>query len=225
MELITILLGLLPGFAWLFFFLGEDDHKEPKKLIAFTFIMGAAAAFVALFAELFLSSLIQGLGIARLSIFALLIFALTEEFIKFCAAYLSVKKNPAFDEPVDAMIYMVVAALGFATVENLGAINGTVYGQGALLVNIFATTSLRFVGATLLHALTSAIVGYYWAMTIREFEIKKPLLWGLLIATLLHCLFNYLIIILGNAAYTLVFLIIIAFFVLGDFEKLKKEAV
>lgn len=225
MEFIVVLLGFLPSFAWLFFFLREDEHREPKKLIALAFVMGAAFAFLALFAEVFLNSLIPGAGIAKFSVLGLFVFALTEEFLKFAAAYMSVKKNPAFDEPVDAMIYMVVAALGFATIENLGAVSGGIPGQGALLANIFATASMRFVGATLLHALTSAIVGYYWAISIRSFGAKRPLLWGFFLAALLHTIFNYLIIVMGSAIYTLVFLVAAAFFVLGDFEKLKGKIV
>jgi len=44
---------------------------------------------------------------------------------------------------------------------------------------------------------------------------------GFLIATVLHATFNYLILNLGDIAYTVVFLLIVGFFVLNDFEKLK----
>jgi len=40
MLYIFILLGLLPSFAWLFFFLKEDTHPEPKKMIALVFFLG-----------------------------------------------------------------------------------------------------------------------------------------------------------------------------------------
>jgi len=227
MLTINIILGLLPGFAWLLFYLEEDPHPEPRGLIAKTFVFGAAFAFIALWAELLLTPALKSLGIQKLAIPSLLGLALIEEFLKFGAAYLSVYKNSAFDEPTDAMIYMVVAALGFATVENLGAI-GSVYAsasQAAMLNNIFSTASLRLVGATLLHSLTSAVLGYYWAKGIRDFGAKKFIVLGLSLATALHAIFNYLIINVGNIIYTVVFLAIIGFFVLSDFEKLKREAV
>lgn len=225
MTIITLILALLPGFAWLLFYLHEDLHPEPKRLIAYTFVVGMASAFFALAVEIFFKSAFKSVGIAELSLVPLILFSLIEEVAKFGAAYLSVHKNPEFDEPVDAMIYMVVAALGFATVENIGALTSGVPAQTALLSQVFAATSVRFVGATLLHSLASAIVGYSWATGIRDMQVKKYLAWGLLVAAALHTIFNYLIIIYGNVAYVAVFLVIIGFFVLNDFEKLKRRAI
>jgi RsiW-degrading membrane proteinase PrsW (M82 family) len=224
MLTLNIILGLLPGFAWLLFYLEEDLHPEPKRLIAKTFIMGAAFAFFALWAEVIFTSALKSVGIEKLAIPALLGLALIEEFLKFGAAYLSIHKSPAFDEPTDAMIYMVTAALGFATVENLGAIGSLAPSQMALLNDVFATTSLRFVGATLLHSLTSAVLGYWWAIGIRDFGAKKYITLGIVAAMVLHAIFNYLIISMGNVIYTVVFLAVVGFFVLSDFEKLKRKA-
>ena len=225
MNLLTIILGLLPGFAWLFFFLQEDQHPEPKRLILKTFLAGAAGGSFALAAPILLHSAFGLLQFQQLIFLSFIVLALVEEIIKFFAAYFVVRKNPAFDEPVDAMIYMVVAALGFATVENLGAVSGGGgSGQFALLSNALTTTTLRFVGATLLHALTSALVGYWWAIGIRRFMAKKYIIYGLAAATLLHGIFNYLIISFGSIIYAIAFLIVAAFFVLADFEKLKGKA-
>ncbi|MDP2598748.1 MAG: PrsW family intramembrane metalloprotease [Candidatus Liptonbacteria bacterium] len=223
-------LGLLPGFIWLVFYLNEDLHPEPKGLIALTFFFGIISAFAALYGERILNAYMNPkilTLIAPLSIFQLFYLvglAAIEETVKFLAAYMSVHKNREFNEPVDAMIYTTVAALGFATIENLGALNNS-SGGTAMLSGILTTTSIRFVGATLLHSLTSGFVGYYWALGIREFGIKKYLFAGLALATILHTIFNYLIINFGNLIYIVVFLIIIGFFVLNDFEKLKKRAI
>lgn len=224
MNLITIILGLLPGFVWLFFFLQEDEHPEPKRLIVKTFLAGAAGAFLALGVEIILNSAFGLLQFQKLVFLSFVVLAFVEEVIKFLAAYFVVHKNPAFDEPVDAMIYMVVAALGFATAENLGAINsGGGGGQFALLSNAFTTSTLRFVGATLLHVLASALVGYWWAIGIRRFIAKKFIIYGLGAATFLHGIFNYLIISFGNIMYATAFLIAAAFFILADFEELKRK--
>ncbi|MDO8536676.1 MAG: PrsW family glutamic-type intramembrane protease [bacterium] len=232
MTLLAIILGFLPGLVWLFFYLKEDLHPEPKRMIALVFFMGLVSAFVALVAERFINqnvpqSILQ--LVAPISIyqgFYLLVLALVEELTKFGAAYFSVHKNPNFDEPVDAMIYMVVAGLGFATLENLGAISGaSIPGQTAILSNIFTTTSLRFVGATLLHSLTSGLIGYYWATGIRKFEVKRYIFRGLAFATILHAFFNYLIIDYGNMVYIVLFLVVVGFFVLNDFERLKGKRV
>ena len=225
MNILTIILSLIPGFAWLFFYLREDPHPEPKRLIVFTFVVGMAFAFLALAIEVVMNSALHGFGVEKLTIFSLLCLALIEEFLKFWAAYWSIGKSPEFNEPVDAMIYMVVAALGFATVENLGAIGGIKSAETAILSSVFVTTSLRFVGATLLHSLASAVFGYYWALGIREFKAKRYIFIGIIVATLLHAFFNYLIINYGNLAYSVVFLAIVGFFVLSDFEKLKRRVI
>lgn len=221
MSILTILLGLLPGFAWLFFYLQEDLHPEPKRLLAKTFLAGMAAAGAALLVEMFLNINFKILEFKNFVFLSFALLALVEETAKFAAAYWTVRKSSAFDEPVDAMIYMVVAALGFATVENLGAISGGGGGQFALLGNAFTITTMRFVGATLLHTLTSAILGYWWAIGVRKFLVKKYVVYGLLIVAFLHGIFNYLIISFGNVIYSVVFIIIVAFFVLADFEELK----
>ena len=221
MTLLGAALGLLPGFAWLIFYLQEDLHPEPKRLIAVTFIVGSAAAFFALGLELLTNSALAAIGIGYLGAVSLFVLAFVEEGVKFAAAYLVVHKNKAFDEPVDAMIYMVVAALGFATVENIGALTGGTQNQLALVSTIFAAVSLRFVGATLLHALCSGLVGYAWARGIRNMSVLPHVVVGLTIASALHAIFNYLIINHGNIIYTAIFLLVIGFFVLGDFEELR----
>lgn len=225
--------ALLPGFAWLFFYLKEDVHPEPMRVIVRTFIGGGVFALLALFLQLalkqfglsFTGGAIPWLGGAEATaIIAIVLFALIEEIAKFWAAYTSIHDDPAFDEPIDAMIYLVVAALGFATVENLGAVAGTpgTYSDLAFVGMVAQTVVFRFVGATLLHTLTSAIVGYHWARDIRRLRAGGGgIAIGIIIATALHVGFNYLIITYGNIAYAVGFVAIIGLFVLNDFEKLK----
>ncbi len=224
MSILTIILGLLPGFAWLFFYLQEDPHPEPKRLIALTFFMGAASAVIALGVEVISGVAFRAAGTSTVSLIALLFFAFIEETLKFGAAYVSVHRQPAFDEPIDAVIYTVVAALGFATVENLGAIQGG-GAETALVAAAFETASFRFVGATLLHTLTSGLIGYYWALSIRNFGKRQLLAFGILLGTVLHTGFNYLILQYGIFMYALIFVAILGFFAFHDFEKLRDERV
>ncbi len=217
---ISLVLGLLPGFAWLVFYLGEETHPEPKRLIVFTFVIGMAFGFFAVAVEMFFNKTLGGWNVDEFSIVSLVGLALIEESMKFAAAHFAVSRSPAFNEPTDAMIYTIVAALGFATLENIGALSNVA--TGATFVPALLTTlSFRFVGATLLHSLTSAIVGYYWALGLVRGKTKRYILLGLAIATALHAYFNYLILNYGDSAYGIVFLVIVGFFVLNDFEKLK----
>jgi RsiW-degrading membrane proteinase PrsW (M82 family) len=224
MLIISLVFGLLPGFAWLIFYLGEADHAEPKRLIIFTFVVGMAFGFFTVAIENIFSGWATGIGIQELSLLSLLGLAAIEEMMKFAAAHFAINRNPGFTEPVDAMIYMIVAALGFATLENIGAISGLTP-QAALLPAVFETVSLRFVGATLLHTLTSGVVGYYWAVGIVKGKVKWYLPLGLVIAAILHTTFNYLILTYGDTIYSVILLIIVGFFVLNDFEILKARPI
>src|SRR3989344_1952848 len=93
-----VLLGLLPSFAWLAFYLQEDLHPEPRRLIFFTFLARAAVTLVVFALQLAGSAGAALLGFpsrARAPLFGL---APTEELFKFGAAYFVVgrprEENP-----------------------------------------------------------------------------------------------------------------------------------
>jgi len=226
MNLSGIILGFIPGFVWLSFYLEEDPHPEPRRLIGFTFVLGAISTMLALFVQVNLKdmgilwaltpeNLISGSGIL-----ALLLLASVEEICKFGAAYLAVFKARDFDEPIDAMVYTIAAALGFATIENIGVLQGQ-FSDQTLLTGILGVTSARFVGATLLHALSAAFMGYYWALS-KKYGDKIYIFMGLIVATVLHAGFNFLILNYDSIVYPLTLLIIGGFFTLEDFEELKR---
>jgi RsiW-degrading membrane proteinase PrsW (M82 family) len=229
MNFLIIILGLLPGFVWLLFYLNEDANPEPKKIIALVFAAGIISAVVAYFLQLAATCVItyhfadcrRNLAENEIDLTPtlILIFAAVEEFVKFGAVWFTAARTKYFDEPIDAMIYMAVAALGFATVENLGALFGIT--TEPFMDGIFETAAFRLVGTTLLHTLTASIVGYFWALEIRNFKSGKFLAYGLLLGITLHVIFNYLILIYSNLIYPIIFVAIAGFFVLGDFDKLK----
>jgi len=229
MLFLSLLLGLVPGFAWLVFYLSEDPHPEPKRLIVFTFVVGIAFGFFTIIIEQIFNGAIAQLGVAELSIASLLGLALIEELMKFAAAYFAVGKSPELDEPIDAMIYMIVAALGFATLENIGALTNAVAAatsgsHAGLIASFFETASLRFVGATLLHSLASGVVGYHWALGMKHKKLVEYLFTGIVFATILHTTFNWLILNNAEIGYAVLFLLVVGFFVLNDFEKLKTNS-
>ncbi|OGY96822.1 MAG: hypothetical protein A2122_00045 [Candidatus Liptonbacteria bacterium GWB1_49_6] len=233
MNWFAIVFGILPGIVWLFFYLQEDLHPEPKKLLIKTFLIGGLFAFLALLVELLADcSLVRNFqncfeetsSAIPLSLTIIIVFSLIEEVAKFMGAFVSVHKNPAFNEPVDAMIYAVVASLGFATVENIGAI-GLDASHGGFTTDPLEIIALRFIGATLLHTLASAAVGYYWALSIRDFGESRLILIGIAVATGLHALFNYLILEYGRMILPVLLLVVAGFFIIGDFEKLKRKNV
>jgi protease PrsW len=226
--LILIIVAILPALIWLMFFLREDIHPEPRRLIIRTFLIGAAATAPALVLQIAFKNFIGDTYL----ITSFIGLAIIEEAFKFFAAHYSINHTSFFDEPIDAMIYMVAAASGFATVENI------LIGIGSL--NTLTTTSLlatsnvillRFVGATLLHILASAIIGYYWAKTLKCKGVipgcYAPLAQGFILATVIHVVFNYFVATTGNSnlLYSSLVLIVAAFFVFNDFEILKKKTI
>ena len=226
---LAIIFGILPGFAWLIFYLQEDPHPEPRRLIVYVFLVGGIVTFLAVGLEIGYLNALKLLG-WQTPIALLTGLAIIEEVLKFAATYASIHRSRYFDEAVDAMIYMVVASLGFATAENIlfavGDIQeGLTAGimESSLIGGVFETISLRFVGATLLHTLASAIVGYYWALGIAQRREKHFIALGLLCATPFHSFFNFLIITYGPGQiyYSTLLLVIVAAVVLHDFEKIK----
>lgn len=228
MGFLAVALGFLPGFAWLYFYMQEDPKPEPKRLIFKTFCYGMAGAVFALAAELLFNKYVpsEAPGIL-IPVASLLGLALIEELAKFISARTAVHKDPAFDEPIDAMIYALVAALGFATLENVGALISPYLRPASFVTttNLFEMVSFRFVGATLLHALTGAVIGYHWAWSIREFGRTRILIGGIVVATVLHAFFNYLILSFESYFQPIIFLMIVGFFVLADFERFKNKKI
>jgi len=210
MVIIPSILGLLPAVLWLIFFLREDAARpEPKRMIIYVFIGGALAAGASVIPEFYLQKYFPPPTGAPAYMSALLgPFAFIEEVVKFLIVYLIIKKSTYFDEGVDAMIYMITAGLGFAAVENILNLIGT-----DSIIEIF---TLRSIGATLLHALASGILGFHWA--------RGYLVPGIIAATLLHWGFNYSVLLFQNIEiYTTGLLLLAAIFLFHDFEILKAK--
>lgn len=224
-ALLAIVVGLAPSMVWIWFFLREDEaHPEPKKLLLYVFLSGAAMTFFVYGPQVYLVNLLSHIDVGQFSALSLLLLAGLEEAFKFLAVYLTVGRHKEFDEPLDAMIYMIVAALGFAAIENVASLFQP---ANALIKEIgpFEVTSLRFVGATLLHSLSSGLVGYYWGMAKAcKRNIVPYIIEGIGVAAILHAIFNYLILIFEpETLLAPLFLVAIAFFVLNDFEELKQR--
>ena len=237
-----ILLGLLPSLIWLSFYLKKDKNPEPNSMILKVFFFGMLIAPIAIIFELaliwllnpttnpldILSKISQNNFIGAL-LAATLIPALVEEYLKYFVVKLKVIKKSIFDEPTDAMIYCIIAALGFASVENLMIlfkISFPNFGQALGVIGF------RFLGATLLHILASAIVGYWLARGLLELKKRtKFILIGLALAIIFHSCYNYLILATFNQAdHRLIFfslivilLISVAMIVSYCFRKLKKQ--
>jgi len=207
---IYLIAGVLPCFLWLMFYLKRDRHPEPKKEIAKVFLLGGLVTAPAVAMEIFLINAISVLGlpeIIALLLANILAIAFIEEYAKYFAVWVreqAAQQNRHLDEPVDFVIYMVAAALGFAAVENLlfllPSVQGHLFAGTALLhpesaAFIVWLSLFRSFTAILLHTLCSGVLGYYMAMAFCRRKKKTGiLLRGFLLVSCLHGLYNFSII-------------------------------
>ncbi len=231
--------GFVPALIWLWFWLHEDNKKpEPAGMVARVFVAGGLAVVFAFIIQKLLSSVLTKTGFGTLdysspelsvafffsSFGFLLAWAATEEIIKFSATYLSAYRNRNFDEPIDAMIYAVTAAIGFAAVENTLFLLSTIL-SGETSTFFILTGNLRFLGATVVHIVSSAIVGGLVGIAFCSPKLTKTFatICGLFTASILHGLFNFLIITSSGRDMIWIFvaLWLVAIFVLYFFERVK----
>lgn len=153
--------------------------------------------------------------------------ALTEEILKYSVVKMKVLNSYELDEPLDIMIYMVVVALGFAALENALYLFSPIddISFNAVIKTAITISFIRFIGATFLHTLSSALVGYFVAISF--FNLKQRLeltVTGILIATILHGLYNFSIITLRSPFNFIIPIAIIgglAIFIMSKFNKIK----
>ena len=154
----------------------------------------------------------------------LIAWAVIEEMLKFAAVLFCGNSFAFFDEPADALVYMITAALGFAAIENTLFLLAP-FANGEFATGVM-TGNLRYVGAALLHTAASGAVGialglaYYHSRAMKIFAS----IIGLSVAIALHALFNFFIIKNSGANMFIVFLHlwIIIVIVIFFFERLKR---
>ena len=205
---------------WLWFWLKEDSHPEPRAVLISTFIAGMIVVPLAMVFEYIVS-----FPIGLTGSLSLLAWAFIEEILKYFAVRKTAFCKSCFDEPVDAIIYMITAALGFASLENTLFILKT-FSDGGILSGL-DIGNMRFIGATLLHTASSAIVGAFIAFSLRKSRknLKKNTYLGIFVAGLLHFAFNYLIIESGggNILKVMIPLWLIIIALIFIFEKVKSN--
>jgi RsiW-degrading membrane proteinase PrsW (M82 family) len=208
----------VPGLLWLYAFYRLDRYEpEPAWLLARTFCLGALALGPALGVEILGMQILTGPGgvdsIQNLSLQArlpllFLVVAPVEELAKFFAAWLSVGNDPEYDEPMDGVIYLVAAALGFSTAENL-------YYISRLPPAALAT---RGVFSCFLHASASGLVGFWWS----EHRFQGRSVWVIPGALLAACLVHGLFDLIAFSDYRYTFFALAVFLALLDLALMKR---
>lgn len=217
--LYALLGGILPVLLWLWFWLKEDArHPEPRGLIMLSFIAGMVTIAIAIPLEKLAYNTIPD------KTHLIIVWAVIEEMLKFGAVLFVAMRSRFFDEPADALVYMITAALGFAAIENTLFLLAP-FGSGEFTSGVM-TGNLRYVGAALLHTAASGAVGIALGLVYYRGRVLKLFasLLGLSFAIVLHALFNFFIMKDDGADMLIVFLflwiaiVVVIFF----FEKLKR---
>jgi len=217
----SLLGGILPAIVWLLFWLREDGkNPEPKTLIVLAFLSGMLAVPLVLPFEMWVYNFFR-----YSALLTFILWAFFEETFKYIACRISVLGRRDMDEPIDAMIYLITAALGFSALENTFFLIQP-FLENDILGGII-TGNLRFVGASLLHIVASASVGVFIALSFNRKTRRWPIsatLKGLAVAIILHTLFNLFIMKNSSVAVFTVFLFVWGAIVvlLSLFEKVKR---
>ena len=211
--------GMVPALLWLWFWLKQEEkNPEPKGVLALVFLMGIVAVAFVLPIQKYIQAEVGGEELR------LVLWASAEEVLKYIAVLLVLYRTKFIDEPIDWPIYMITAALGFAAIENMLFLIKPL-SSGATAVGLLAG-GLRFLGANLLHSISSGILGIALGISLHMGGVVKKfyLLVGLILAIALHSAFNFFIIRNGGSDFLKVFafLWVATIIVMLLFEKVRR---
>jgi RsiW-degrading membrane proteinase PrsW (M82 family) len=217
--IIALIGGTVPALFWLWFWLKENQEKpEPKGLLIICFILGMLSVIFVLPIQKFIQSNISSHQLQIIS------WASMEEIIKYLAVMIIVYRSSYIREPIDWPIFLITVALGFAAFENtLFLIKPLTLNQATVGL---LTGQLRFLGSTLLHAVSSGIVGIALGLSFNMEWVKRKwyLFIGLILAISLHSVFNFFIMDNNGSNFLRVFafLWVVTIIIMLLFEKIRR---
>ena len=204
MGILALLVPVIPGILWLALLYRTDKYEpEPKRAVALTFVLGILAIIPAFLGERYgdrlypylravesVTAMPDGISIdpIPLAIGCFLIIGPCEELAKFLAVRLVMFRSKEFDEPLDGIIYASAAALGFASLENVFYVIDFTHGLGIR----WAALGLRSFLALPGHIIFGSVWGY--ALGRKKFDPSYPVWSRVLLASLLHGVYDFVLI-------------------------------
>lgn len=153
----ALLMAGVPAMLWLGYFYSQDRvEPEPRSYVLGCYLLGG---FVAAPSAAFLVALtgpatsMQVLSVERW-IYAIAIVGLAQEACKYVVIRYTLYLSPEFDEPLDGIIYMSAAGIGFATYESLHYLQAS---GGQIFLSAGAA---QCVVTTLAHASFAGVLGF-----------------------------------------------------------------
>jgi len=185
--MLLLALSIAPGLAIILFIYRKDSYdREPKRYLLVSFFLGMLSVIPAFILETAGKFLFGDMGrsssIFFYAFFAFVVVAASEEASKFAMVKWYAYPKKTFDEPFDGIVYSVLVAMGFATVENILYVQKS--GLGTAILRMFLSVPA--------HASFGIIMGYY--IGLAKFNKAKSTVYlamGLLLAIFFHGAFDF----------------------------------
>jgi RsiW-degrading membrane proteinase PrsW (M82 family) len=182
--------GIAPGLALLSFFYLKDEYEaEPIPYVLRTFIYGALLVLPIMFIQ----HVLQVENLIKSEFFdAFISSGMFEELFKWLLLYYVIYRNVEFDEPFDGIVYGASVSLGFATTENIFYLvsHGVEHAVSRALLPVSS------------HALFGVIMGFYLSKAKFTEGLKVTgVIVALILPTLLHGFYDYILISQENWIY------------------------
>lgn len=183
---LLLLFAVLPGLLIAFAMFRVDRYEpEPFVPLALSFVFGAGATVPAVWVEMWAFEHLSGEPtVLETFVLAFVVVGLNEEVFKFLVLRLVAYPFSFFNEPLDGIVYSVMAAMGFATMENLA------YADRFGL----ETVVLRALTAVPAHLFFAIVAGYFAGVAKFAPPARRArlLVRGLLLAVALHGFYDLL---------------------------------
>lgn len=187
MNPLLIALAILPALVICYAIYRIDKFdKESHWQLIICFVLGMLVTYPAMKLEEIGQNygLEDSPGFWLLLVLSYIVVGLSEELTKFLALMFYAYPRKEFNEPLDGIVYAVMIAMGFATLENI--LYADQYG--------YHTTFIRAFTAVPAHGVFAVIMGYY--VGLAKFDKPKRfslIAMGLLIPVLIHGTYDFFI--------------------------------
>ena len=213
-----LIIAILPVLLIGMYIYAKDKDKEPKSLLLKLLLGGIGSALLCIFISGIIECFIPNFtnfeddaNLIELIFYVFLGIALLEEGCKWLFAYKISFNNKEFDEFYDMIIYCVFVSLGFALFENIFYVL-----KGGYFVGIS-----RALFAVPGHACDGVFMGYFLGLAKiyqlnKNYDMmKKNIALSIIIPTIMHGVYDYLIMSRQPVFIVLFFILVVVMYVIA----------
>ncbi|MFB6225712.1 MAG: PrsW family intramembrane metalloprotease [Candidatus Paceibacteria bacterium] len=188
----AILGGGIPSILWWGILLTQDRHPEKKHNLITTFFLGVLTAIPVIGSFILIEWVITETRIEiPLLIYNFITGALIEEIFKALILYLFIFHRSFFSEPIDAFIYGITIALGFAAIENILLVFNFL-SQVDNIAQLTFVVGIRSITAVVVHIVSSGIIAYGLYLAVYAKQIFRLCL-SFILGVGIHGAYNILV--------------------------------